>query len=220
MKKIPCMKKNSLFFISIITAVFALLCLAGFLAIAGIIWISNTQKMYGFVNTKGQFVIPPKFDFATDFENGKARVNIFQGSCDTPRECYIDTKGKAIGSCHETSSACFDTSIMRDSTGAPYPQKYKYDPNLVADSDSKEDAGTYGYRNSRYDWIIKPQYSRALSFSNGIAWVAIPNGRGSRLWGLIDKKGHYLLKPKCTSAGPFVEGLARCRINVTFGSFY
>lgn len=65
----------------------------------------------------------------------------------------------------------------------------------------------YGYINKAGKFVIKPAFSRAEAFSEGLAYVEVKGGSK----GYINKKGDWAirLEERITSAGSFRDGLAR-----------
>ncbi len=51
---------------------------------------ANTKGIWGYINTKGEWIINPAYDFADNFDNGEARVMKDQ------KMFYIDSKNKLI----------------------------------------------------------------------------------------------------------------------------
>jgi hypothetical protein len=91
-------------------------------------------------------------------------------------------------------------------------------PDLVARL-SKEN-NKYGFVNSKGEWVIRPQWDMVKGFQanspTSFVWnYSHPFSR----WGIIDRKGHYLLKPTCVALRSF-ENTKRpikiCRIPFTF----
>jgi hypothetical protein len=52
--------------------------------------------------------------------------------------------------------------------------------------------------------VIKPQYTGASKFSDGLAVVQIGNNK----WGFVDKTGKLVIQPQFDYASEFSEGLA------------
>lgn len=76
--------------------------------------------------------------------------------------------------------------------------------------------GKYGFMNSAGELVIPADYSYAGDFSEGLADVKIGNG-----YGYIDKEGKLVIEPKYQIAQPFSEGLAAVKLsweqeNVTY----
>jgi len=183
---------------------------------------SNTENLYGYIDRSGRFVIPPRYFWADDFKNGKANVGYLIRDrlvCDKVYEDVINTQGNSAWDGKGMSETCYMGSY-HFGEGAVYPTENieEYPKLSLLENDSSGEI-KYGYKNKKNEWIISPQFSQAVAFSHGVAWVT--NVRdGHYISGLINKKGDYVLPPKCLSAGNFHDGLAKCRVPVLFGRFY
>lgn len=62
----------------------------------------------------------------------------------------------------------------------------------------------YGYINSTGNFIIKPQYTQAMNFTENGTAIISKDG----LWGLIDSTSRYIVKPTYDYINDFVEGIA------------
>lgn len=136
---------------------------------------------YGFINTKGKVVIQPKFEYAGEFEKGKAIVKV------DGKETLIDKKGNPI------LSQNFNVIYFNGEKG--------YYRVLTTD----EEKDKWGLLNHQGQEIIKPQplYIEG-SYSEGKAKVIDDAG----LYGFIDCKTGLILMPRYESALDFSEGLA------------
>lgn len=67
------------------------------------------------------------------------------------------------------------------------------------------EGGKWGYIDATGEVIIKPQFSKAWYFSDGLAMVKDKQGRV----GYIDQTGKYVIKPKYDIAGSFQNGYAK-----------
>lgn len=66
-----------------------------------------------------------------------------------------------------------------------------------------------GYIDKTGEFVIKPQFRKAESFSDGLAAVSIyDKSKGKELYGYIDKTGAYVIKPQFYAVTAFSEGLA------------
>lgn len=65
--------------------------------------------------------------------------------------------------------------------------------------------GLFGYINKSGQFVVRPQFERAYSFSEGHAVAVFPNGN----YGYIDRDGNVAIKPRFSSAHSFSEGLAQ-----------
>jgi hypothetical protein len=72
---------------------------------------------------------------------------------------------------------------------------------------------SYGYINTKGQFVIQPQLKYTYYFSEGLA--AIENDH--RNWGYIDRSGRIVVKPQFDQADGFSEGLAAVKINQHWG---
>lgn len=100
------------------------------------------NNAYGFVNTKGELVIPVKYSKADDFSEGLALVS----SGDT--QGFIDTTGTMAFVLEYEEADSFSEGLAKVKSG-----------------------GKYGYINRRGEIIIPCMYTTAGSFSEGLAMV-------------------------------------------------
>jgi len=186
----------------------------------------GTSYFYGYVDTKGRFVIPPRFETATDFKGGKAIVTVSRYgsewlfSCEGYWNFTIDQKGKTIGYPRFVPDDCGkepDDTYTENSKPAEESELYPF-PEFEA-TPLKNGDYRQGYKNSIGTWVIPPQFLRESKFYKGVAWVMPFNSEGNS-WGLINQKGEYVLSPKCRVFGNFHDGLARCRVKTLFALFY
>lgn len=63
----------------------------------------------------------------------------------------------------------------------------------------------WGYIDKSGEYVIDPQFSDAMEFSEGLAAVLDPE---SELWGYIDESGSYVIEPQFAWVKNFSEGLA------------
>ena len=149
---------------------------------------------WGYVNRKFEFVIPPQFDFAYGFSEGRAEVTIKHKSG------FIDTSGKIIIPFKYDMAWVFQDGLAR----------VRYD---IPDGTMKTFEGEetkyqykYGYVDHDGNEVIPPQFPEATYFSEGYAFVIPPK---SKRFAIIDKKGNLLTKPLFDDAEEFSEGLAK-----------
>jgi len=64
-----------------------------------------------------------------------------------------------------------------------------------------------------FEWVIKPQYENATSFTDENLAAVQQNGR----WGYVDKTGTWIVKPQFSRAEPFKMGLAAVQQNDKWG---
>jgi hypothetical protein len=164
---------------------------------------------WGYADLSGNIVIPLRFDFAGDFDNGLARVS--QGG----KYFFINRKGEKIT---RDFDGAFDFSeglaavivdhkvgyIRRDGTIA-LPPLYQgasgidFSEGLVA----VRIEGKVGFMDTTGSIIVKPSYEDAYPFSEGLAPV-----KDGDKWGYIDIKGKVVIPLQYRIAHMFAEGVA------------
>jgi len=98
--------------------------------------------------------------------------------------------------------------VLEDGWG-PYPRPLEdilrtRRPPLPAFDEGQQ---RWGYRTTKGDYVLPPQYLDALPFSDDAAWVQLPS---TRSWALIDESGTLLIPPTAgfLGVGAFTDGLA------------
>ena len=148
---------------------------------------------WGYINPKGEIVIEPQFDRASDFsakKKGLARVRIGD------KWGYINRAGK------------FFDQVWDFSEGLAVV-------NIGGKNDEDGDfqgGGKYGYINRAGDVVINPQFDDAWDFSEGLARVKI-----SDKYGYINRAGDVVINPQFDDAWDFSKGLARVKISDKWG---
>lgn len=124
--------------------------------------VDNVEK-YGYINSAGEFIIPPSFESATDFEDGAAVVYM------NNQYSVIDESGSILYTCN---------GFLEDfHNGAAVFSSYENSKVL------------YGYIDTTGKVIIEPIYTMASNFNEeGTAYVSLGHGR----FELIDKSGKSL----------------------------
>ena len=144
--------------------------------------------------------LPNDISHLSQFEDGVALAQKGTSVIMGVKQIFMDKNGKEIyPKLTSTQRGTFgDTKI--------YPLREKL--RVYYNADLKK----YGYADDKGNIAIKPQYEKALSFSEGLAAVQVSDGQRAK-WGFIDTKGKmvvpatYILQP-----GKFSEGLAAVRI--------
>jgi hypothetical protein len=139
----------------------------------------------GYIDASGKFVLGPQKEWgsARPFREGVAGVLIWGKEGARNRPAWIDRSGKILSLMEGAEGSYFSEGLM--------PQ--------VKD-------GKWGYINKSFEFVIRPQFDWAESFSEGRAVVKI----GTK-WGFIDKSGEVVIEPKYDLAWQFSDGLARVR---------
>jgi hypothetical protein len=148
---------------------------------------------WGYIDRTGRFVIPPQFDTAWPFNEGLAEVQKLELTPKVVEKCYcIDKTGKTV----------------IGHPGGPFFE------GLAVVNEGSYVEGRWGYKNKRGDYVIKPQFTAARRFSEGLAAVEI----GGK-WGFIRKDGRLVIQPAFSHCGLFRNGLVPVSIEGTHEYF-
>jgi len=176
---------------------------------------SNIQ--YGFIDTAGVLKIPPQFDFAGPFRDGRAEIK------KNGKYGFIDQDGQVV-------------------IPAKFAEAYPFSAGLA----SVRETAQFGYISPQGDYVIEPQFDRAWPFVNGLARVmqagkvgfidqqgnyAIPPRFDSAFnfregvalisfqgkIGYIDRQGNHVIEPEYQAGGSFHNGLAPVLIDGKYG---
>lgn len=173
-------------------------------------------KAWGFINKKGQTVIPCKYDTVFSFHEGLAVVMLGN------KWGYIDKSGKVI-------------------VPPQYEKVYDFKEGLALVSSNSK----YGFLDKTGKLIVPLQFNNATEFENGVAAVNQNNKWGvidktgkviipivydnmgyfsedllavyGGKWGYINKTGETVIPFKFDKAGSFREGLAPVQMGFPWG---
>ena len=189
--------------------VFLLIYLVGWL-VAGTIPV-EAQKLYpmrnynkwGYINSEGKWIIPPKYEMALNFSDGVALVkDTYQGG-----EVWdiINEKGQKV-----IQSEFYGYGVflkLYDYRITIQPSK-KFSEGLIPvtveilDPNYKGPAVS-GFLNKNGELELYGYYDKVFNFRDGFASV-IKNGK----YGFINKDGEWVIKPTFAMSGSFSNGLA------------
>lgn len=144
---------------------------------------------YGFISSKGEWVISPKFEQASIFSDNLAKVNF------NNKYGFINKKGD-----FEIQPIFGDFTSSFSEGLAQACIQINYFINC-------------GFIDKKGNWVIEPIYGFSSSFSEGLARVFIyPK------YGFIDKKGKVVLETNYKiKSDKFIEGMAIVEINGKYG---
>ena len=150
---------------------------------AGALYPVVIKNKWGYINHQLSVQIPPQYESAADFSEGRAAVSKLSQDGSHELYGYINASGKAIG------------DFIYDRAN-PFSEGYA----VVVKNE------LFGFIDSTGKEIIPCQYEEAARFSEGLACVKV-NGKN----GFIDKSGKMVITPSFSRAcwvSDFSEGLA------------
>ncbi|MCX6844402.1 MAG: WG repeat-containing protein [candidate division WOR-3 bacterium] len=158
---------------------------------------------WGYINKAGKVVIRPQFEKAGDFSEGLAPVRI------DGKWGYIDRAGRVVIAPQFAEERGFSEGLAAVGFGGGPLRRLDLDGG---EWNGPGEGSGYGYIDKTGKMVIKPQFSRAGDFSDGLAqvWVGGGVGRSERAerqsidrshksryidtyrFGYIDKTGKYI----------------------------
>lgn len=154
----------------------------------------SSKNCYGFMDLKGKIVLPAKYYSVEPFKNGKAIVQVNAG-----KYSVIDKNGKVLENLKSYNN-------------------YSSSEGLTVYYDEK--SSNYGYKLFNGTVSIKPQFKSAEPFKDGYTVVSIPHGDYGQRYGLINKKGEYVVKPEYSEVKYLGQGLYAVAKNFDLFSEY
>jgi hypothetical protein len=156
--------------------------------------------VYGYVDQKGEWVIPPQFDAAHPFTDDGTTWVQFEG-----RYGRIDRKGGwALQPEFEDVGALAENGLARarDGNGKQgfinaqgewvVPPKFEYVGNFAANglAEAKDGNEKIGFINAQGEWAVPPKFKFAWNFgANGLVAVVDDNEK----FGLINAQGEWVV---------------------------
>jgi len=182
----------------------------------------SETSLYGYINTKGKWVIKPQYTQANSFTNGYASV-VFGD--DTWTGIIIDKSGKEILRIPDeylpvlgvTKDGTFIAISVQNGTARtydlqgnlihedPWPGGHLSSFSEGLKSVKDQNTGLFGFIDKNSDWVISAQFSFAYNFKEGLSAAQDPrSGQG----GYIDKKGNWVIQPRFEDCLNFKNNLA------------
>lgn len=182
----------------------------------------------GFIDSSGNYVIKPKFDYAENFSDGLAMVQI--GAYDfldfrlrDSKTVFINKKGEIQFENEKfIPESKFSNGLAKVSVDGKFGfintnGKFVINPQELGISDFSEDLAVFstknlyrfGYVDKSGKIIISQHFNQAGEFSEGLATVMFENGK----YGYIDRNGKTVIEPQFDVADTFYEDRAVVMIN-------
>ena len=167
---------------------------------------------WGYVNGSGQLVINPQFDYAEEFQEGRAVVCLgtpcswwTTDQPDQSRWGYIDTSGKMVVTPQYSSASSFSEGLASVCTG-----------DCSSSKPTKPFSRGYIDRDGKV--VIPMQFGIAGTFQEGLAQVCVGQCQWEKdsgyngKFGFIDHSGHFVINPQYDDANDFKNGIAKVTI--------
>ena len=165
----------------------------------------------------GDVVIPFKYDYVRDFDEGLAAVKL------KGKWGFIDKSGKVVVPIKYDDVEVFYEGLADVKLNGKYgfvdksgtevvPLKYDMVWEFNEGLARVELNGKQGFVDKSGTEVVPLKYDEALHFNEGLAAVML-NGN----WGYIDKSGKVVLPLKYDGADDFYEGFARVELNGKWG---
>lgn len=145
-------------------------------------------RSYGFIDTKGIYIVPPLYHKVGRFLDGSAPVKKNNTSKGHAPWGLINKRG----------------DILIDSIYRKFPSYEHYSDGVFNIPNHYYNSKTpYCHAiNTKGDTILENKFNDIGEFVNGITTARIQKGKVG-LWGYINKKGEYLIEPKYEKAFDF-----------------
>jgi len=172
----------------------------------------DADGLTGFVDKTGRWAIPLRFDDGLSFSQGLAAVKIgdLWG--------YVDHDGSMIVPPRFAQAKAFSDGLAAVNIGQDY-------------RNGKGERGRWGYIDRTGSFVIEPKFDSVGHFQDGLAFAnPTPPPPGVRnkaeypdylrrlgqcLYGLIDRRGQFVVPPRYRAHQPFSEGLASIKMEST-----
>jgi len=192
----------------------------------------ETAGKYGYINSKGEYTIKPRFANATNFQEGVALVqgeNYQFGYIDASGKYAIEPqfssafgfqKGKAIAQSPQNQ---LYGAIDMQGNWAIKPQfafldKFYEDRAIFTSKPKYNPDVKRGYINELGEIVIEPQFAEACYFSCGRAVVMNQNAYDNNIrYAYIDKQGNFLSSFDFEMGYYFYEDFAPVKIKGLWG---
>ena len=169
---------------------------------------------WGFVDRRGELVIPPTYQCAKALSDGLALV----GTADEclfidksgnptirlPKESYPRSFSEKRATYKENGRFGYLDRSGRKAIPARFVAALSFSSGLACVLLS--DGGNWGHIDKSGAVVIEPRFEKPISFREGLAEIPV-DGK----WGFIDKTGEFVIEPYYDRATDFWDGMAFVR---------
>lgn len=139
--------------------------------------VAEINGKYGYIDSDGNIVVEPKFDYASNFGGGLAQVK------NNGKNGFIDKNGNFV------LEPEFDTIYSCKNTDG--------ERLYVVSLDDK-----WGIMNGDFEYIVRPTFLSLSSFKGGYASA---QSAENELFGMVNSRGEFVLKPQYRKITNFYE---------------
>lgn len=157
---------------------------------------------WGYINTEGEMVIQPQYDYAADFDHDTGLAYVERDVGSGKQAVMIDKSGNVVV---EQGYMSFRQTFAKNGLLlAEYYENANY-----------TDPCKYGYVDRTGRWVIQPKYNNADSFNDsGLAAARI-----DKKWGFINETGDFVVQPQYDIIYSFKEcGFAEVVVDGKWGT--
>ena len=178
--------------------------------------IENSEGKYGFIDAKGNVIIPTEYDDAYPFSSGMAQLK------KDGVWSFVDQDGKVIG--QQPDNLGFDNYVyynrlrvidnatalmgsLDQNLEAVVPVKYKGFGLAGRNGYAwfSNDGAKWGYVNLKGEEVIPAQFDNVYMFYGSATVVQVYQENGDTYCGIIDGTGKYLVEPQAKPIFPLGE---------------
>jgi hypothetical protein len=167
---------------------------------------AEVDGKFGYVDRRGRFVIPPRFDRAENFSEGLAAVSVRDH-----RDCGRSWEAGNMECLRASNPVGYidETGEMQIEPRFGYGADFKGGLAVVSMPDGK-----WGFIDRVGRVLGQIQFDGARQFSEGYAAVQMGGSKSSigswngGKWGYVDERGEIVLEPQFEEAHNYIGGLA------------
>lgn len=170
----------------------------------------------GYIDRSGKVEIEPKYDGASYFSEGLARVSFGRDTIITDgfSQGFIDEAGKiAIEPTWDVVSHFSNglAAVGFDQT----KQKIEVNGRFLGYTSASHTWYRWGFIDKKGKLVVDTKFSDVSGFRDGVA--AANTDPYEPKYGFIDKQGNWVIQPRFENASQFSEGLARVFVDGKYG---
>jgi WG repeat protein len=190
--------------------------------------IVRAGDVCGFINHKGDIVVPIRYEGCGPLRNGFAAVANYTTGGRFLAKTWLGRLIVRLGPCHPINADAYDCAwepqrqwtIIRPGGASLLQATFDRADSFSEGLAAVGNLGGIGFVDVTGKFVIPPKYSHAERFIDGFAVVGIQNGTLDQL-GIVDKQGNFRTFPRASGQGVLIKGvLINCGAGIfRFDSF-